>query len=195
MSDRRMLTAGAVLWSEEIIGLVRVRGDGSVCWATVVGEPVSCRADRVALIGHDTEEVAVDIIVFVGRILFVLLFLSSALGHFTNADSMAGYARSKGVPAAKAGVIVSGILFGLGGLSVLFGIWPDLGALLLFLTLLPTAIMMHAFWKERDLQNRQVEQIQFLKDLSLAGAALALFGLFVHYGDDLGLTMTDPLFS
>lgn len=136
-----------------------------------------------------------DFIVFVGRILFVLLFLSSAFGHFANSGPMSAYARSKGVPAAKAAVIGSGILFGLGALSVLFGIWPDLGALLLFITLVPTAVMMHAFWKERDPQARQTEQTQFLKDLSLAGAALALFGLFVHYGDDLGLTMTNPLFG
>lgn len=136
-----------------------------------------------------------DFIIFVGRILFVLLFLSSAVSHITSSGAMAGYAQSKGVPAAKAAVIGSGVLFGLGGLSVLFGIWADLGALLIFITLLPTAIVMHAFWKERDPATRQNEQIQFLKDLSLAGAALALFGLFVHYGDDLGLMMTDPLFS
>lgn len=136
-----------------------------------------------------------DVIIFIGRILFVLLFLSSAVGHLTKVDAMTGYARSKGLPAARAGVIASGVLFGLGALSVLLGIWPDLGALLLFLTLIPTAVLMHGFWKERDPQTRQMEQTQFLKDLSLAGAALALFGLFAKYGDDLGLTVTGPLFG
>ena len=96
-----------------------------------------------------------DFIIFVGRILFVLLFLSSAVSHITSSGAMAGYAQSKGVPAAKAAVIGSGVLFGLGGLSVLFGIWADLGALLIFITLLPTAIVMHAFWKERDPATRQ----------------------------------------
>ena len=136
-----------------------------------------------------------DVIIFIGRILFVLLFLSSAVGHLTKVDAMTGYARSKGLPAAKAAVIASGVLFGLGGLLVLLGIWADLGALLLFLALIPTAVLMHGFWKERDPQTRQLEQTQFFKDLSLAGAALALFGLFAKFGDDLGLTVTGPLFG
>jgi hypothetical protein len=39
------------------------------------------------------------------------------------------------------------------------------------------------------------EQIQFMKDLSLAGASLALLAAVWILGDDLGLTITDPLFS
>lgn len=141
------------------------------------------------------KEADVDVIIVIGRILFVPLFLSSAVGHLTRTDSMAGYARSKGLPAANLAVVASGILFGLGALSVLLGVWPDLGALVIFLTLVPTAVLMHAFWREDDPQTRYLEQVQFLKDLSLAGAALALFGLFARYGDDVGLTVTGPLFG
>jgi hypothetical protein len=36
--------------------------------------------------------------------------------------------------------------------------------------------------------------MQFQKDLALAGAALAMFGLIQIAGDDLGLTLTGPLF-
>jgi putative oxidoreductase len=39
------------------------------------------------------------------------------------------------------------------------------------------------------------ETIQFGKDLGLAGASLMLFGLFSIAGDDLGLTITGPLFQ
>lgn len=136
-----------------------------------------------------------DVVIFIGRILYVLLFLSSAAGHLTKTETMVGYACSKGLPAAKLAVIASGVLFGLGALSVLLGVWPDLGALVIFLTLIPTAVSMHAFWREDDPQTRYLEQVQFLKDLSLAGAALALFGLFARYGDDVGLTVTGPLFG
>ena len=135
-----------------------------------------------------------SVLVLIGRILFVVLFLTSAVGHLTQADAMAPYARSKGVPAPKLAVQGSGVLQALGGLSILFGIWADLGALLLLIFLVPTAVMMHAYWTESDPETKQNEMIQFNKDLALAGAALLLFAFFAHE-TDLGLTITGPLFE
>ncbi|MFF7943804.1 DoxX family protein [Nocardia gamkensis] len=135
-----------------------------------------------------------DVVVLIGRVLFAVLFLTSALGHFTQTEAMAGYAQSKGVPMAKAAVLGSGLLFALGGLSVLLGVWADLGALLLVLALLPTAVVMHRFWQETDEETKQSELIQFSKDVALAGAALMLFAFFAHV-DELGLTITGPLFD
>ncbi|MBF6438991.1 DoxX family protein [Nocardia cyriacigeorgica] len=135
-----------------------------------------------------------DVVVLIGRVLFVVLFFGSAIGHFTQTEAMTGYAQSRGVPAAKAGVLASGLLMALGGLSVLLGIWADLGALLLFIMLLPTAVLMHGFWSETDAEAKQMEMIQFNKDLALAGASLMLFAFFAHT-DELGLTITGPLFS
>jgi putative oxidoreductase len=134
-------------------------------------------------------------LVLVGRILFVALFLSSAFGHLTKSKDMAGYAKSKGVPAAQQMVLASGVLLLAGGLMVLLGLWADLGALFLFLFLVPTALLMHAFWKETEPMAQQMEMIQFFKDMALAGASLALFALFAHVGHDLGLTLTGPLFQ
>lgn len=136
-----------------------------------------------------------DVVILIGRILFALLFLGSAFGHFTQGKQMTGYAQAKGVPMAGAAVYGGGVLLGLGGLSVLLGIWPDLGALLLVVFLVPTAVLMHPFWKESDPQNRYMEQIQFMKDVSLAGAALVLLGAFATLGDELGLVIAGPLFS
>lgn len=135
-----------------------------------------------------------DVVVLIGRVLFVMLFFGSAFGHFTQTEAMTGYAQSRGVPSPKAGVLASGVLMVLGGLSVLLGIWADLGALLLFIMLLPTAVLMHGFWSETDPDAKQTEMIQFNKDLALAGAALMLFAFFAHT-DELGLTITGPLFS
>ncbi|MPY77642.1 MAG: DoxX family membrane protein [Actinophytocola sp.] len=135
-----------------------------------------------------------DVVVLIGRILFVLLFFGSAMGHFTQTASMTEYAKSRGVPAASVAVVVGGILQVLGGLSVLLGVWADLGALLLVVFLVPTAVLMHAFWNETEAQAKQMEQVQFLKDMSLAGASLMLFG-FVTGTEDLGLMITGPLFS
>jgi uncharacterized membrane protein YphA (DoxX/SURF4 family) len=135
----------------------------------------------------------VDVLVLIGRILFSAIVLVSAAGHFMQTDGMTGYAQSRGVPAARAAVLLGGVLLLLGGASVLLGVWPDLGALLLVTFLVPTALLMHGFWKESDPQAKQMEQVQFFKDLALAGAALMLLGLFAHLGDDLGVV--GPLFD
>jgi putative oxidoreductase len=54
---------------------------------------------------------------------------------------------------------------------------------------------MHPFWKVQDAQTRQMEQIQFSKDLALAGAALVTFYAWNQLQGDAGLSITDPLFS
>ncbi|MFI5687344.1 DoxX family protein [Streptomyces sp. NPDC051636] len=135
-----------------------------------------------------------DVLVLIGRILFAALFLASTVGHFTQTRAMAGYAAAKGVPAAAAAVLGAGLLQLVGGLSVLLGVWADLGALLLAVFLVPTALIMHAFWKESEPQARRLEMIQFNKDIALAGAALMMLAFFAHVGHDLGLTLTGPLF-
>ena len=136
-----------------------------------------------------------DVLVLIGRILFVALFLSSAFGHLTQTKAMAGYAASRGVRPAVPATVGSGVLLLVGGLSVLLGVWADLGALLLAVFLVPTAVLMHGFWRESDPQARQMEMVHFEKDLALAGACLMLFALISYAGCDLGLTITGPLFD
>ncbi len=133
-----------------------------------------------------------DVVFLIARILFVYLFLGSAIGHLTQTTAMAGYAASKGVPAAKAATWGSGLLILVGALMVLLGVWGDLGALLLVVFLVPTAFLMHAFWKETDPMGKQMEMVGFNKDIALAGGALAFYVVF--YGDP-GLTLTAPLFG
>jgi putative oxidoreductase len=135
-----------------------------------------------------------DVVALIGRILFVALFLGSAFGHLTQSEAMAGYAKSRGVPQAKLAVLGSGVLILVGGLLVLLGLWMDLGALLLVVFLVPTAFLMHAFWKETDPMAKQTEMVAFQKDIALAGAALIIFALYAGYGANLGITITDPLF-
>ena len=136
-----------------------------------------------------------DVVALIGRILFVVLFLGSGFAHLTQTQAMAGYASSKGVPAAKLATQVSGVVIIIGAVMLLLGVWADLGALLLVVFLFPTAVLMHAFWKETDAQAKQLEMIQFQKDTALGGAALLIFALIVKLGDGLGLTVTGPLFK
>jgi putative oxidoreductase len=140
-------------------------------------------------------EAVVDILVLIGRILFAFLFLGSAANHLTKTKAMAAYTASRGIPFPVPATVGSAILLLAGGLSVLLGIWADLGALLLAAFLVSTAVFMHAFWKETDAGTRQMEMTSFLKDLALAGASLMLLAFFSYVGHDLGLTITGPLFD
>jgi uncharacterized membrane protein YphA (DoxX/SURF4 family) len=135
-----------------------------------------------------------DIVMIIGRVLFALIFVSSGINHFTKIQAMTGYAQFKKVPAAKASVLLSGLLLLLGGVSVVLGVYADLGALVLAVLLLAMALKMHDFWTQSDPQAKQTETIAFFKNVSMAGAALFLFALVAN-GGDFGPVVSDDLLS
>jgi len=109
----------------------------------------------------------------VARLLLSWLFLQSGYGHLTQVKPMAGYAKAVGrIPMAEAAVVVTGLMLLAGGLSILLGYHPRVGAILLFLFLVPVAFTMHAFWHETDPMQRAGQRAHFWKNLALAGAAL-----------------------
>ena len=129
----------------------------------------------------------------IGQILFALIFINSGISHLTKLEAMTGYAKYKKVPAAKFSVVISGLMILVGGVYVALGIYADLGALLIAIFLVPTAFIMHAFWKETDPTAKMNETISFFKDLSLAGAALIIYAL-VSGGAELGINITKSFF-
>jgi len=135
-----------------------------------------------------------DVVLVIARIFFAGIFINSGIMHLTKLDAMTGYATYKKVPAAKLAVIISGLMILVGGLYIVFGVYADLGALLIAIFLIPTAFIMHAFWKEADATAKQNESIGFFKDLSLAGAALIIFAL-VGSGADFGPSITGAFFN
>jgi uncharacterized membrane protein YphA (DoxX/SURF4 family) len=134
-----------------------------------------------------------DALFLVGRIMFALVFLGSAVGHLKNAQGMAGYATSKGIPRAKEAVLLTGVMLLVGAVSVVLGAYADLGSLLLISFLLPTAFLMHAFWKETDAMAKMGEQVQFLKNVGLAGGAIFLYVL-LQTKSDFDFMLTGNLF-
>lgn len=106
-----------------------------------------------------------------GRAIFGGFFLYSGISHFRKADAMEGYAASKGIPAPKAAVIGSGALVALGGLSLLLGVKPKVGAGMIGAFLLGVTPFMHDFWRQDDPQAKMREQVNFMKNVALIGGA------------------------
>jgi putative oxidoreductase len=135
-----------------------------------------------------------DGVFLAGRILFALVFVMSGANHLSNPRAMAGYVRSRGVPAALPATIASGVYLVAAGLMVAIGIWLDLAGLMIAAFTVSTAFLVHHFWTDDEAQRQQT-MVNHLKDLALAGAGLALFALFAGFGDDIGLTVTGPAFD
>src|SRR5262245_36718000 len=125
---------------------------------------------------HTQEANDMSYVVLLGRILFSLIFVKSSFGHFS--AGTIGYAAAQGVPLASIAVPVSGVMALLGGLSVAFGYKARFGASLLVLFLVPVTIVIHRFWGLPDAQAAMMQQIMFLKNLSMLGGAL----LITHFG-------------
>ena len=108
-----------------------------------------------------------------GRAIFGGYFVYNGINHLANTPVMAQYAASKGVSNPEAAVRATGMMLLAGGLSVAAGMKPRQGLAMLVGFLVPTTLQMHRFW-EVPPDQRQVEIVNFTKNLALVGAALAL---------------------
>ena len=133
---------------------------------------VQMSAEQPSTTEASRSQPALRYVVPVGRVLFAAIFLTAALGHFS--PQTIAYAASQGVPAASVAVPLSGIIALLGGLSIALGYRTRLGAWLIVLFLVPVTLMMHAFWGLSDPMAAQMQQIMFMKNVSMLGGALLL---------------------
>src|SRR3954454_14745418 len=105
-----------------------------------------------------------------GRLLYGGFFLLAGIDHFRHVQMMTPYAGAKGIPAPRLSVLGSGLIVALGGLSVLSGVRPTWGVLLLTVFLVPTSLLMHNYWAATDPSVRQVDLNSFKKNIALLGA-------------------------
>ncbi len=110
----------------------------------------------------------------IGRIIFGGFWLMSSFSHFKNLNYMSEYAKAKGTPSPKLAVAGTGIMLLLGGFSMLFGVYPLIGIALLIVFLLGVSPRVHNYWKVDDPQMKQLEMIDFTKNMALVGALLML---------------------
>ena len=112
-----------------------------------------------------------------GRLLVGGFYLLSAFHHFTDLESLARLAGSLGVPIPGVAVAVAGILLAIAGVTLILGICPDIGIAALVLFFVPVTVVMHAFWADRDPAMRQLDLVNFGKNVALLASALMFAAL------------------
>ncbi|WP_312912003.1 DoxX family protein [Natronosalvus caseinilyticus] len=122
------------------------------------------------------ESAGADVAFLLARVIFGGVLAFMGFNHFLDVERMAGYAEFKGLPAPKASVVLSGVLLVLGGLSLIVGVFPAVGAGALAVFLVVSALKMHDFWNAEG-EEAQNEMTAFLKNVYGAGAALAFLAV------------------
>jgi putative oxidoreductase len=122
-------------------------------------------------------DTSTSIVPLAGRLLISTIFIFSGLGKVGTHAAMAGFAASKGLPAADLAIWLAAAVEILGGLSILLGFQARIGAWLLFLFLIPTSVLFHNFWAMQGMEKMD-NQAHFFKNVAIMGGLLfvATFG-------------------
>ena len=112
----------------------------------------------------------------IGQLVFGGFFLYNGIHHFLKRGSMRQYVAAKNVPMPDVAVLASGVALTAGGGSVLLGIKPKYGVMALLGFLAAVTPIMHDYWNAKA-EQKQAEMINFMKNMALLGASLAILGV------------------
>lgn len=115
-----------------------------------------------------------------GRLALGAIFLLSGLGKLADLPGTAAYMRAAHMPAVPVFLVGAIALETLGGLSVITGFKPRWGAVALVVFLIPATFIFHGFWGFQGME-RQMQMINFLKNVSIGGGLLYLFATTSSY--------------
>ena len=98
------------------------------------------------------------------------------LARHIDRPQTADYVASKDMPLIPVLLPAAALVEILGGLSLLLGLRARIGALVLFVFLIPTTLVFHNFWAHSGME--QMNQMQhFLKNVTIMGGLLMIVGL------------------
>ena len=108
---------------------------------------------------------------FAGRVLLALIFVISGYGKLVGFDGTVGYIASKGLPLPQLAAAAAIAIELVGGVLLVIGWQTRWAATAIFLFMIPTTLIFHAFWAA-PAANLQMETIQFMKNLCIMGGML-----------------------
>ncbi len=115
-----------------------------------------------------------DVAALVARILLTVMFIMSGYNKIPGFDGLVGYIASKGMPFPPL-MAIGAIVVELGaGMLLLVGFKARWAALAIFLFLIPTTLVFHAFWSV-PADQVATQRIQFLKNLTIMGGMLMVW--------------------
>ncbi|MGM7680774.1 DoxX family protein [Cytobacillus sp. Hm23] len=118
-----------------------------------------------------------DILFLIGRILFSVIFISAGFNHLKDFTNTIEMVKKSKAPFPKLSAAVMSLFALVGGLSVAFGFYAEIGAFLLFIFLIPTTFIVHGFWRLPD-EQKEIQSVHFFKNLALMGGTL----MILYYG-------------
>ena len=124
---------------------------------------------------------------FVKRLALAAITCCSFERRARDTDTLCGDAYSTAFEIAKGDFIPL-------ALSVILGVYADLGALVLAILLVAMALKMHDFWNAQG-EAKQPEMIGFMKNISMAGGALFLFAVAAMQDSNIGPALGSSLWS
>jgi putative oxidoreductase len=110
-----------------------------------------------------------------GRILLGQIFLISGVTKIMNWTATEARMVSKVMPLVPLFLLGAIVCELVGGLSLLLGCKAQLGALLLFLFLIPTTLVFHNFWRYEGMKHK-MQMINFMKNLAIMGGLAVVMG-------------------
>ncbi len=114
------------------------------------------------------------IVSVIGRVFLSTIFLLSAVGNkIPNFDGVSEFMGKVGIPAPRLMLVGAITFLILGSASVMLGYKARIGASLLLVFLVLATYYFHNFW-DLEGQPRQEQMVQFMKNLSMAGAMIFL---------------------
>jgi uncharacterized membrane protein YphA (DoxX/SURF4 family) len=120
------------------------------------------------------EKFSMEIFLVVARLIYTLPLLYQGLTNLQQLDRLTVRAQSKGLPASKVTTGAAMVWLIAGTLAITFNFQSFIGGLMVAAFLVFTGSTIHNFWAVKDPAVRKQDQLHFLKNLSLAGAALII---------------------
>ncbi len=114
--------------------------------------------------------------VLIARILLAMMFLLAGLSKFAGLEGTAGYIASKGLPLPQLLALGTAALEVAGALLLIVGWHARWAALVLAAFTLLATMLFHNFWA-MPADQQMMQQLMFMKNLSVVGGLLVVFGL------------------
>lgn len=124
-------------------------------------------------IESSSDHLSQNIMALAGRVIFAMIFILSGISNIMHFSELSG-SLAQHMLVSNAGLLLGlGIVLQLGGgIMVLLGLYTRIGALLLFIFIVPVTFLFYAFWMYGDGVQILAQLQHFMKNIAMCGAAL-----------------------